>query len=199
MQALFFCFFLATTLAQHYCCTPESWEGYATIFDKKNDFRGIEAISYEFNPERPRLRTDLFIDELSQNRTVFLTEFQIGRPGNVVDVYTYTQGTCKKDTRGPLQRTCFRDNHRRVRHVVIGGRLFASVLLYADQNGEYEMIASHEHRGREREEPCIPVSGAIFSHQQDRYTFDAEIRFYDVRPGIGNGAIFELPESCRKL
>jgi len=86
-----------------------------------------------------------------------------------------------------------------VRHVVIGGRLFASVLRYTDQNGEFEAIAAHEHRGREREEPCIPVSGAIFSHQQQRFTFESEIRFYDVRPGIGNAAIFELPDSCRKL
>jgi len=95
-----------------------------------------------------------------------------------------------------------RDNHRRVMNVTLGETLRASILRYTDENRVRDFLVAHprERYDREmREHECVPISGAFFRHQQDRYSFEARIEFFDFRHGIGNEAIFELPDSCRNL
>jgi hypothetical protein len=173
------------------------------VYDKTKNLRILEAISYEFNEERSRVRADLFEDDLAANTTIFLTEFRFSSRDDTEVIFTHDvrAKTCKKETRNaPHEHLCFRDNTRRVRHIVLGGRLHASVLTYQTADRAFDIVASHERRGRPGpEEHCIPISGATFEHQRNVYSFDSDIRFFDIRLGIGNQAIFELPDSCRGI
>jgi len=132
-----------------------------------------------------------------------LTQFIFARRDDTQEIFTHdhTAKTCKREhVSAPFEHICFRDNHRRVRHITLGGSLHASILRYTTADHDFEVIAAHERRGRPGpEEHCIPVSGAAFEHQRRNYQFDADIHFFDVRPGVGNQAIFELPEACMKL
>jgi len=77
------------------CCTPDRWEGIATVYDKTKDFRAIEFISYEFNNQRPRMRVDRYIDEIDKNRTLFMTEYMFGREDEFVEIFTHVKDQCK--------------------------------------------------------------------------------------------------------
>lgn len=42
-------------------------------------------------------------------------------------------------------------------------------------------------------------SGNFFEHHDRHYQFDGKINYINVRPGIGDPAIFHLPEACKNL
>jgi len=133
----------------------------------------MEALSYHFRAERPRLRVDLFIDDLKTNKTLFTTEYRFGTPQGQ-DVFTHVKGSCKKETSNvPFRKICIRDNHRRQTHLTIGGSLRATLFRYDSETRQSDLLVSHP------SSPfgCIPINGAFFDHQNGRYSFDADIRF----------------------
>jgi len=162
------------------------------VYDKPKDFRALEFISYDFNEFRPRMRVDMFIDEIGKNRTLFLSEYMFGREDEYVEVYTHIKDQCKKERRDrPFRKICVRDNHHEQLELTIGGHLRAKLFRYTREKTQSDMLVTVE--------KCIPIGGAFFEHQQHHYSFDAEVHFYDIREGIGNPVVWELPESCRNI
>jgi len=128
-------------------------------------------------------------DEIDKNRTLFMTEYVFGREDEFVEVFTHVKDQCKKERRdSPFRKICVRDNHHHQVDLTIGGHLRAKLYRYTREKQQSDMLVS--------EERCIPIGGAFFDHHKHHYSFDAEIHFYDIREGIGNPVVWELPESC---
>lgn len=43
-----------------------------------------------------------------------------------------------------------------------------------------------------------PFSGIFLEHHQRNYKFDSRVDFWNVKIGIGNPIVFELPDVCRR-
>jgi len=171
-----------------FCCTPELWEGEAMIYDRPKNFRAIELISYDNKAQRHRI--DIFVDELSENRTFYQTTWIFGRPGfgNQL-VFTHNKDGCTRTTRDePFRSICVRDNHRQQLDLLVGGHLRSKLFRYTQQQLVTDVLVA--------EEGCVPIGGAMLEHHERQYSFDADIRFYNIRFGIGNPVIWELPANC---
>jgi len=128
--------------------------------------------------------------EIGKNRTLFISEYIFGHEDEYITVFTHMKDSCKKERREvPFRKICVRDNHHEQLDLTIGGSLRAKLYRYTREKTQSDMLVSEEH--------CFPISGAFFEHHKNVYTFDADIHFYDVRHGIGNPMVWELPESCQ--
>jgi len=182
---------VSSSASQSRCCTPREWEGEAFVYDKPKNFTAFEFISYDFNHERARV--DVFVDELSVNKTFFMTQWFFGRREQGVEVFTYTKekGCVKEARTAPFREICVRDNHRENIDVTIGGILRAKLYRFSrEQFQSDQLVAEHD---------CVPISGAFFDHHATTYSFDADVRYYNIRHGIGNPVVWELPAACRTL
>ena len=83
------------------------------------------------------------------------------------------------------------DNHRQQIDLTVGGTLKSKLYRYTREKFSTDVLVSEEH--------CIPIGGALLEHHEHQYSFDADIRFYNVRHGIGNPVVWELPAHCPRF
>jgi hypothetical protein len=90
----------------------------------------------------------------------------------------------------PMREACVHENHHEERKLIIGGTLHARWFGFTTQERQRNMIVS--------EHECIPVEGSFLEHHNRHYQFDGAVQFWNIRHGIGNPIIFEIPHMCRK-
>jgi len=84
----------------------------------------------------------------------------------------------------PFPKLCVHENHKQEFHFTIG--LGYPVVFYGyDKADRRSDIVVSEHL-------CAPVSGVFFDH----HSFEARINYWDVKLGVGNPIVFELPKAC---
>jgi len=182
---LFLTVLVALASAQHHhgCCFPRAFE--AEAFGHHPNMSFFETISYDY--ERLALRVDRF-DHHDRQRHHF-TRFEETRGG--VHYVIHVEGsTCKVETRkDPIRELCVPETHREERHVLVGGFLEATWYGFRTPTFQDWVLVSRHH--------CNPIEGVFFEHHDHVRTFEGRVDFFNVKHGIGNPVIFEIPPFCK--
>jgi len=183
---LFALLVLASAQGRRGCCTPRQWEGEVTGFDHRSNTSFFETISYDF--DNHRVRIDAFTDHMRQFHRFTVFE-EMSRKDGRSRIYFIEDGKCTvKIQPEPMPEACVRDNHHEERHLIIGGELEATWYGFTTAEYQRNVVVSRHH--------CLPIEGVLFEHHGRQYQFDLRVNYWNVRHGIGNPVIFELPSIC---
>jgi len=186
LKYLLLALLVAVVSSLPHCCAPDEFEGELRIWDPVTKIRAFEFLSYDYHHKR--LRVDIFEDEIAQNVTLRETIWIFETPQGYQDRFVSTKGVCTR-TRVtlPFRKACVEDNHHELHHLTIGGFLHATLYRYRRETNIGDFLVSTE--------GCFPIEGRFLTHHSG-VTTDAHIRYFNIRHGIGNPAVWIIPEHC---
>jgi len=190
--------FLAAFAQRRGCCTPRAWEGEIMGHDVRRNVSFFETISYDH--ERLRMRVDVFSgrDRAFHHTTIFEETDRQGN--NYVFVVHHSNGTCDTRTRPePLREACVRENHHEEFRLTIGGHLHCTFYGFTNNGHQSNVVAAHSRHNGGNEDHCIPVEGVFLARHDNSVSVDARLAFFNVKIGIGNPIVFEVPKICKRL
>jgi len=158
----------------------------AAGFERSKNESYFEMVSYDHKFEA--LRVDRFeffrTDKHRHHSSRFLLK---DRRDNKLKEYVYDRKTdsctTKTDNR-PFPKFCVRENHKQEFKFTIGLGYHVVWYGYDHKDARREIVVS--------EHGCAPISGHFFEHHH----FEDRVDFWDVKLGIGNPIVFELPAAC---
>jgi len=110
-------------------------------------------------------------------------------PQGYQDRFVVNKGVCTRTrVTMPFRRACVEDNHHELHHLTLGGSLRASLYRYRRETNIRDFLVAAE--------TCVPIEGWFLTHHDNHVSFGAEVRYFNVRHGIGNPAVWIIPEHC---
>eukprot|EP01128_Nolandella_sp_AFSM9_P010355 TRINITY_DN7136_c0_g1_i1.p1 TRINITY_DN7136_c0_g1~~TRINITY_DN7136_c0_g1_i1.p1 ORF type:complete len:198 (-),score=62.08 TRINITY_DN7136_c0_g1_i1:197-790(-) len=173
------------------CCLPVEWEGEAYGYDHRSNATFHERLAVD--EHNRRIRVDVFADVLSTDKKVKLTIYEhYDAKDKLTKIFTYSNGQCTLNkVQVPWKKACVKDGHHHTMDYTIGGHLHATLYFY-DKEGQAGYFSVSK-------EGCNPIQGVFLSHHEKTFTLEDKINYINVRHGIADRAIFELPFSCQQI
>ena len=171
---------------QDACCTPDQWEGQIAGINRERGLRFFQFVSYDFSNQR--MRIDFYADVNSQNyQGTFIERYDLGE-----FYYIDSNGNCKgQEVHGILDQMCVPDGAQDTYSFTLGGSLPCTSYVFSDFVNMSDFTVTSDN--------CIPISGQFFTRtpRNSNFTWEGDLNFWDITPGIRNPNVFNVPGNCK--